>query len=143
MKEERQALITLIGRNWGQDNPAFRQFFTSLFIPEGTPEQAQWFNELERISMPPENAARFYEATGNMDVSEEISKVSAPTLVLHCRDDAVVPFEQGRRMAAMIPGARFVALESRNHLILENEPAWPRFREEVRSFLAESAPADA
>jgi len=138
-----EALATLVRANWGQDNPAYRQIFTSQFVPEGTSEQMNWFNELERISTSPENAARFIAAIGDFDVRDQLARVSAPTLVLHCRDDALVPFEQGRKLAAMIPGARFVALEGRNHLILEHEPAWPRFREEVGSFLAESDSTDA
>jgi pimeloyl-ACP methyl ester carboxylesterase len=75
-------------------------------------------------------------ATGNFDVSTLLAQVSVPTLVMHARDDAVVPFERGRRLAAGIPGARFVSLASRNHLILEDEPAFPRFLEEMRAFLA-------
>jgi pimeloyl-ACP methyl ester carboxylesterase len=75
-------------------------------------------------------------ATNNFDVSSLPAQVSAPTLVMHARDDAVVPFDQGRRLAAGIPGARFVPLASRNHLILEDEPAFPRFLEEMRRFLA-------
>ena len=131
-----EAMRTLIRQGWGQDNPAFRQMFTSAFVPEGTPEQMAWFNELMRITTSPENAARIHWANDHVDVTELLPKVFAPTLVLHCRDDAMVPFEEGRRIAAMIPGARFVALEGRNHLILETEPAWPRFIEEVRKFLA-------
>ncbi|MFQ5974363.1 MAG: alpha/beta fold hydrolase [Alphaproteobacteria bacterium] len=135
MTERVEALITLIRLGWGQENPAFRQIFTSLFIPGGTPEQAQWFNDLQRISTSPENAARLLQAFQHIDVSHLLSEIATPTLVLHCRDDAAVPFQEGRRMAAMIPGARFVALEGRNHLILKDEPAWPRFLEEVRKFL--------
>ncbi len=100
-------------------------------------EQMQWFNDLQRITTSPENAVRIDQATGDVDVSELLSQVTAPTLVLHCRDDAVAPFNEGRRMAAGIPGARLVALEGRNHVILEDEPAWPRFLQEVESFLAE------
>ena len=96
-----------------------------------------WFNELQRLTTSPENAARIRAINNDTDVIEHLSQVAVPTLVLHCRDDAVAPFEEGRRMAAMIPGARFVALEGRNHLILEDEPAWPRFINEVWAFLAE------
>ncbi len=124
-------------QGWGQENPAFRQIFTSLFIPDATPEQASWFNNLQRITASPENAVRIREAMDILDVSEMLPQVTVPTLVLHCREDAVQPFNEGRRMAAGIPGARFVALEGRNHLILEDEPAWPRFLQEVESFLAE------
>lgn len=135
-KDQADAMRTLIGLNWGKDNPAFRRIFTSLFVPDATPEQMQWFNELQRISTSPEVAVRIRLAVENFDVTDDLAKVSAPTLVLHCRDDGMVPFEEGRRMATMIPDARFVALEGRNHLILENEPAWGRFLEEVRGFLA-------
>ena len=66
---------------------------------------------------------------GDIDVSDLLSRVACPTLVLHSRGDAPVPFEQGLRLAHEIPGARFVALESRNHLILPHEPAWARYVE--------------
>ena len=135
-KEQLEATVTLIRHGWGQDNPAFRQMFTSTFIPEGTLEQMEWFNELQRESTNAETAARLRRATGKFEVSGLLPQVSAPTLVLHCRGDAVVPFNEGRRMAAAIPGARFVSLEGKNHLILENEPAWMQFTAEVQSFLS-------
>jgi pimeloyl-ACP methyl ester carboxylesterase len=135
--ETRKALQTLMRQGWGQENPAFRQIFTSRLIPGGTLEQMQWFNDLQRITTSPENAVRIDQATGDLDVTELLPQVTVPTLVLHCRNDAVCPFIEGRRMAAGIPGARFVALEGSNHLILEDEPAWPRFLQEVESFLAE------
>lgn len=134
-RERAEAMLVLIRQGWGQDNPAFRQMFTSAFVPDATKEQMEWFNELERISSSPENAARIRDAVGKFDVASLLAQVTAPTLVLHCRSDAIVPFDEGRRMAAMIPGARFVALEGNNHLILEHTPAWPRFVEELRSFL--------
>ncbi len=133
--EGSEALVTLIRGGWGQENPAFRQIFTSLFMPDATPEQMQWFNDLQRVSTSPENAARIRQAIDEIDVTDLLAQVTVPTLVMHCRDDAVQSFEEGRRMASMIPGARFVALEGRNHLILKDEPAWPRFLEEIRTFL--------
>ena len=140
--EQQQALLTLMRQGWGQDNPVFRQIFTSLFMPDATPEQMRWFNDLQRMTASPENAVRIRQAVDEIDVSRLLGRVTAPTLVLHCRDDAVQPFEEGRRMAAMIPGARFVALEGRNHLMLESEPAWSRFLEEVRIFLGSMHPAE-
>jgi pimeloyl-ACP methyl ester carboxylesterase len=104
-------------------------------IPGATPEHMQWFNELQRITTSPENAARLRLAMGDIDVTSLLRQVTTPTLVIHTREDAVAPFDGGRKMAAMIPGARFVPLESANHLLLESEPAWPRFLAEVRSFL--------
>jgi class 3 adenylate cyclase/pimeloyl-ACP methyl ester carboxylesterase len=134
-KEAGEAMLTLVRLGWGQENPAFRQIFTSQFLPGGTKEQADWFNELERISTSPADAVRNLLATGETDITSLLSQVRVPTLVMHARNDARVPFEAGRRMAAGIPGARFVPLESRNHLILESEPAFTRFLEELRSFL--------
>ncbi|MDP6953857.1 MAG: alpha/beta fold hydrolase, partial [Alphaproteobacteria bacterium] len=135
--EDAEAQMILMRNNWGKDNPAIRQLFTSMFIPEGTPEQIDWFNNLQRITTSAENAVRIRTAVNNIDVMPLLAEVKAPTLVLHCRDDGMVPFEEGRRMAAMIPDARIVALEGRNHLMLEHEPAWARFVEEVRAFLVE------
>jgi pimeloyl-ACP methyl ester carboxylesterase len=135
-REQGAAMLTLMRHGWGQENPAFRQLFTSQFIPGATKEQADWFNELQRISTSPDDAVRNLIATGDTDVSAFLSQVTVPTLVMHAREDARVPFEQGRRLAAAIPGARFVPLPSRNHLILENEPAFPRFLQELRTFLA-------
>jgi class 3 adenylate cyclase/pimeloyl-ACP methyl ester carboxylesterase len=134
-KEAGEAMLTLMRIGWGQENPAFRQMFTSQFIPGATKEQADWFNELQRISSSPADAVRNFLANGEVDVTSLLSQVKVPTLVMHSRQEARVPFEAGRRMAAGIPGARFVPLESRNHLILENEPAFARFLEEIRSFL--------
>ena len=131
------ALLTLMRHGWGQENPAFRQMWTSLFIPGGAAEQMQWFNDLQRITTSPENAVRLLEATADIDITDLLPHVQIPTLVLHCRDDAAQPFEEGRRMAAGIRGSRFVALEGRNHLILESEPAWSRFLSEIETFLAE------
>ena len=115
--EQSDALLTLMRDGWGRDNPAFRQVFTSLLFPDATAEQMLWFNELQRISTSPENAARIFEVLGDIDVSELLPRVTVPTLVLHGQHDVMVPFEEGLRLAREIPGARFVALPSRNHLI--------------------------
>lgn len=135
--EQADAMITLMRTGWGQENPAFRQVFTSLFVPGGTPEQMAWFNDLQRNTTSPENAVRIRLVSDYMDVLKLLPQVTVPTLVLHCNDDAVQPFEEGRILAAGIPGARFVALEGHNHLILETDPGWSRFQEEVAAFLAE------
>jgi pimeloyl-ACP methyl ester carboxylesterase len=134
-KEAGEAMLALVRLGWGQENPAFRQMFTSQFIPSATKEQADWFNEFQRISSFPADAARNLIANGNVAVTSLLPQVRVPTLVMHARHDARVSFESGRRMAAGIPGARFVPLESQNHVILESEPAFARFLEEVRSFV--------
>jgi pimeloyl-ACP methyl ester carboxylesterase/DNA-binding CsgD family transcriptional regulator len=138
---EADALLALMRIGWGRDNPAFRQMFTTLFMPEATPEQGQWFNDLQRMSTSPDNAARFSATSYSFDLTDLAAAVSVPALVLHGREDAVVPFEAGRQLAALIPGARFVSLESKNHILLEDEPAWRRFLSEVRAFLGVGGPA--
>jgi class 3 adenylate cyclase/pimeloyl-ACP methyl ester carboxylesterase len=135
-REENAAMLTLLRLGWGKENPAFRQLFTSQFMPGATKEQADWFNELQRITVAPETAARIIESTDELDVTALLPHVTVPTLVMHARDDARVPFEAGRRMAAGIPGARFVTLQGRNHLFLETEPAFAQFLEQTRAFLA-------
>jgi pimeloyl-ACP methyl ester carboxylesterase/DNA-binding CsgD family transcriptional regulator len=136
-RDEADTLVKLIRIGWGRDNPAFRQIFTTQFIPDGTREQHQWFNDLERISATPENAARIVETLYDIDVTGDAQRVKAPTLVFHSRDDARIPFEEGRRLAGLIPDARFVPLEGRNHVLLSSEPAWPRFLDEFRAFMGE------
>ncbi|MEX0351356.1 MAG: alpha/beta fold hydrolase [Paracoccaceae bacterium] len=134
--ERSEALNTLIRSGWGQDNPAFRQFYTTNLIPDGTKEQMDWYNDLMRISVSPDNAVRLRKSFSEMDVTELLPQILAPTLVIHARNDAIAPFKEGRKMAAEIPNARFVALEGNNHILLEDEPAWPRFVDEVQSFIA-------
>lgn len=135
----REGLNSVIRHGWGQDNPAFRQVFTSLLIPDATVEQMQSFNELERMSTSPDNAVRLANVFADIDVADLLAHVAAPTLVLHSRNDASIPFEQGLRLARSIPNARFVALDSRNHLVLSHEPAWNRYKEEVCAFLDAAA----
>ena len=130
-----ETLVKLIEVGWGRDNPAFRQVFTSLFVPEATVEQMRWFNDLQRASTLPENAAKLQRTFYTLDVTDVASNVTVPTLILHAREDAVIPHKQGRDLAALIPGAQFVPLESKNHVLLDDEPAWTRFLDEVRCFV--------
>ena len=130
-----EALLTLMRQGWGNENPAFRQIFTSLFIPGGSEEQTRWFTDLQRITASAENAVRLRRAVDDIDVSDLLAQVKAPTLVLHCRNDAVQPFDEGRRVAAGIPGACFIALEGQNHVPLKGEPAWTRLLQEMRDFI--------
>jgi pimeloyl-ACP methyl ester carboxylesterase/DNA-binding SARP family transcriptional activator len=134
---QRDALVTLVKTGWGSGNPAFRQTYTSLFFPKASQEQMDWFNELQRITTSATIASRIMDSHGNLDVTHRLKDIKVPTLVIHARNDALVPYVAGRRLAMDIPGARFVTLESDNHLILEQDPAWPRFLAEVRAFLAE------
>lgn len=137
-KAEAKTLINVIRMGWGQENPAFRQLFTTLLIPEGTKEQKNWLNELARISASPQNAATMERAFYHIDVTNLAKDISTPTLVLHARQDAGIPFEESRILATLIPGARLITLDSKNHILLEKEPAWGRFLAEVRSFIGSS-----
>ena len=137
-----QALLTLIIEGWGSDNPAYRQIFTSQFMPDATADQMNWFNELERVSASPENAVRLWSEVGSIDVVDRLASIAVPTLVFHSQNDARVPFEQGRLIAATIPGARFIPLESNNHILLETEPAWQVFVSEKQRFLGEGLVAN-
>ncbi|HEU4630445.1 MAG TPA: alpha/beta fold hydrolase [Gemmatimonadaceae bacterium] len=137
--EEATMLTRRMPLYWGHDNPAFRLFFAARFVPDGTPEQMHWFSELQRITTTPEIAVRLRTAAAELDVTDLAPRVRAPALVLHATGDAQVPFDQGRRLAALLPDARFVPLESRNHILLEHEAAWARFLDEVRRFLGQDA----
>lgn len=133
--EERRALISLTRLGWGHDNPAFRRLFTARFIPEGTAEHEKWFDELQRISTSPEHAALLMERADTVNVQPLLPNVRTPTLVVHCDRDGAVPADRGREIAAAIPNARYVSLPGRNHLMLEDEPAWTMFLEELGLFL--------
>ena len=128
-------MISLMRVGWGRENPAFRQFFTAQLMPDATPDEMQSFDELMRISAEPTVAARLTREMHASNVQDLAPKVSVPTLVMHVRDDAAVPFEEGRRLAGLIPGARFIQLDSRNHILRASEPAWQRFVNEVYRFL--------
>ena len=130
-----RAMIELARVAWAQDNPTFRQVFTSRFIPGGSQEQLQWFNDLCLKSTVGDIAAKLFEARANVDIEALLPQVHTPTLVLHASKDAVTPLAEGRLLASGIAGAEFVELDSRNHVLLEGEPAWLRFREAVLSFL--------
>lgn len=135
--EKRRALATLIRLGWGQDHPAFRQIFTSTFMPDGTKENADLLNEWQRKTTSPECAARYYETVGNFDVAELLQRVTVPTLVMHRRGDLVVPIDAARELAAGIPGARMVVLQGRNHVFFDHEPEAERFFEELDLFLGD------
>ena len=127
--------MTLTKQGWGKDSPVYRQIFTALDMPGATPEQMRWFDDLQRVSTSPDNAVRFIEEFGNIDVRDLLPQVKMPTLVLHCRDDAVAPFEEGRLLAALIPTARFVPLEGKNHHPLQEDSCWEQLIAEVRRFI--------
>lgn len=133
--EEAGMMLKLVELGWGRENPAFRQVYTTLFIPESTPEQFRWFTDLQRMSTSPENAVGLIRGFDAMDVTDLLPKISCPTLVIHARNDGRVPFAEGRMIASSIPSAEFVPLESRNHILLEHQPAWKQFFAEIARFI--------
>jgi pimeloyl-ACP methyl ester carboxylesterase/DNA-binding CsgD family transcriptional regulator len=139
-QREYEALVELMRVAWGKDNPAFRQVFTSRFIPGGSPEQLKWFNDLCLKTTSGDIAAALMELRSTVDITDELGGVTTPTLVLHARDDAVISIAEGRLLAGGIPGAEFVELDSRNHILLEHEPAWRRFCEAVLAFQEQGEP---
>jgi DNA-binding winged helix-turn-helix (wHTH) protein/pimeloyl-ACP methyl ester carboxylesterase len=132
-----QAFLAIMRHGWGDEHSAFMKAFSSVFFPNGTPQQIKWLVDLQRITASPENAVRIRKACDDIDVASLLPKVQVPTLVLHCRHDSVVPLEQGRLLASSIPHARFVTLESDNHVLLSHEPEWPKLIGEIETFLAE------
>ena len=139
-RSESEAQLKLVEVGWGGDDPSYRQFFASQFMPGASLEQLRQMAELQRVSSSPTDATRILRAYYEIDVSAQVPRISCPALVLHARGDLRVPFEEGRAVAAMIPGARFVPLDSDNHILIENEPAFARLFEELRGFLG-SAPS--
>ena len=110
-QEEFEALLTLSRDGWGRNNPAYRQMFTSRFMPGATIGQMGWFNDLQRISSSPENATNVMEVTAQIDVLDLLSGIDVPTPILHARDDAQVPFERDREFASLVPDACFVPFD--------------------------------
>jgi pimeloyl-ACP methyl ester carboxylesterase/DNA-binding CsgD family transcriptional regulator len=138
-REQEDALVASIRAGWTTEDPAFRHVFSMLFVPHGTAQQLAWYDELLRASTTPDAAVRLFRARGTVDVTADAPKVHARTLVIHARDDRVVPVAEGRLLAALIPGARLVVLDSADHILLADEPAWPQFLSELREFLGTSA----
>jgi len=130
-----RAMIDLARVAWGSDNPTFRQIYTSRFIPGGTAEQLNWWNQLCLKSTNGETIANLFEARALVDISDLLPQLTHPTLVLHSRGDEVVPVDEGRMLAGALSGAEYVELDSRNHVLLESEPAWQRFQDAVLQFV--------
>jgi len=140
-RDEADVMVKLIEIGWGREDSAFRQVFTTQFIPDCTLEQVRAFDELQRITASPDTAATLVRMFHDIDVADDAGKVRAPTLVMHSSGDQRVPIEQGRSTAALIPDARFVLLESRNHILLDHQAAWRRFFAELDAFTAGEATA--
>jgi pimeloyl-ACP methyl ester carboxylesterase/DNA-binding CsgD family transcriptional regulator len=133
--EEEQLVYELTRVGWGGTVPAFRELFSSLFIPSAGEEQKRWYDDMQRVSSTGEMAARLWQARMGIDVSDTARRVTQPALVVHARKDRVIPYAEGRHLASLLPNAQFVTLESDNHVLQEDEPAWGVFLAQVRAFL--------
>jgi pimeloyl-ACP methyl ester carboxylesterase/DNA-binding winged helix-turn-helix (wHTH) protein len=133
--EQFEALLTLVRLGWGNDNPAFRQLWSTLFRPDADSVEMDWLNELQRISTTPENAVRMMSEFPTYKIFDLLPKITCPTLVLHSRDDATVPVQEGRLIASRIRDSRFVELPSRAHMVAPGDPAWEQFVGEFSTFL--------
>ena len=131
-----KVLLEMAKLGWGRENHAFMQVWASLFQPGGNAEHLRSWTELQRVSISPESVTTFLDTTFHVDVSETARRVRCPTLVIHASGDRVAPVEEGRLLGGLIPDARFVELDSENHMLLPEESAWARFRQEVQDFLA-------
>lgn len=136
-REKGQALLALMRQGWGAEGSAFMRAFSSIYLPNGTAEQIRWFSEMQRMATSGEIAAKLRAACDDIDVAELLPRVRVPTLVIHARNDNVVPYAQGRAIAAAIPDAKFVTLETENHVPLPGDPAWEKLVGEILSFAAE------
>jgi pimeloyl-ACP methyl ester carboxylesterase/DNA-binding CsgD family transcriptional regulator len=138
--EKARVLLDMLGLGWGQDSHAYMQVWASLFQPGGTLEHLRSWSEQQRLSTSAHNAALMFRTTFNVDVQDAAKRIRCPTLVINPERDALVPLEEGRRLARLIPDARFVTLDTNNHMPLPEEPAWSRLLSEVDAFLREPAP---
>jgi pimeloyl-ACP methyl ester carboxylesterase/DNA-binding CsgD family transcriptional regulator len=139
--EKAKVLIDLTRLGWGQENHAFLQVWASQFQPGGTLDHLRSWSEQQRAATSAETAASLLDIGWNVDVTETARRIRCPVLVVHPERDAVVPIEEGRMLAGLIPDCRFVLLDSENHMPLADEPAWPRLLAEVRRFLGEPGTA--
>ena len=133
--QQSRLLIELMRMGWGGAVPAFRQVFSSIYIPSAGEEQKRWYDDMQQASSSGETAARLWQSRTHTDITETARRIEQPALVLHARHDGAVPYEEGRRLASLLPDARFVTLDSDNHILQEGEPAWDAFLAEVRAFL--------
>lgn len=140
VRRQARVLAEMIEIGWGQNASAFREVFSNLLLPTAPKSLQRWLAELQRRTVDPDTAARLWRVFNELDIRDRATQVSVPALQFHVRNDAMVPFETGRRLSSLIPNTRFVPLDGQNHILLEDDPAWPRFVNEVRKFLGTTLP---
>ena len=132
---ESEAMVNFVRHGWATENPAFRQAMTTLFMPDASPEESDWFNAFQKACGPGENMARFREIFDEMDVSDCLPAITAPTLIVHSDEDAIAPISEGKYLAARIAGSHFIRLKSKNHMMFGNEPDFPKLIESIVDFV--------
>jgi class 3 adenylate cyclase/pimeloyl-ACP methyl ester carboxylesterase len=132
---ELEAQLKIVQAGWGRDDASYRKMFAMQFIPGASAAQIDSLSELQRVSATPEDAVRIIRTFFEIDVENSVPRVGCPTLLIHAAGDLRAPFEEGRRLAALLPDARLVPLETNNHILLEQEPSFGRFFEELRAFI--------
>ena len=132
---DEETVIGLIRAGWGKADSPFVNAFSTLFLPDATPAQLASFVKMQTETISPENAARLRQIIDRFDVSKVLASIRTPTLVIHAISDAIQPVEQGRLLASEIEGARYVSLESRNHIPLPQEETWTMMMQEIQMFL--------
>jgi len=140
--EEAETMLKLVELGWGRDNPAFRQVYTALLIPDSRAEQYSWFLDVQRMTISAQNVVRLMHALDRIDISALLPDIRSPTLILHARHDRRIPFDEGHRIAHSIPNAEFVPLESRNHILLEHQSAWRQFLDKTARFVRKHGSAE-
>jgi pimeloyl-ACP methyl ester carboxylesterase/DNA-binding CsgD family transcriptional regulator len=133
--DEAETMLKVVELGWGRENPAFRQVFTALLIPDSKPEQYSWFMDMQRMTVSPQNVVRLMRTLDRVDVSGPLTNINCPTLVMHARHDCRIPFGEGELIARSIRNAEFVPMDSRNHLLLSHQPAWRQFLDEIARFV--------
>jgi pimeloyl-ACP methyl ester carboxylesterase len=127
--------VTLIRQSWGRDNPIARQMITSLFMPDANQEESTWFNDFQKASGPGENMAHYRELFDYIDVTDCLSEIDIPTLVIQSTGDSIAPLSEAKLIASKIDEAKLVTLNSNNHMVFRNEPGFQRLIDSVRNFL--------
>ena len=138
---EEETFRSMIRVGWAKEDPLFRRVFTRIFIPEATEQQMQWFDDLQRLSTSPENAVASRIGRQAVDIADEVPRITAPTLILQSIGDRSTTFENAVEVAALIPDARLVELQSSNHILLADDPAWAVALREIRAFMEPDARA--
>jgi pimeloyl-ACP methyl ester carboxylesterase len=133
--EQAQAMLAFMRQGWGNESSAFMRAFSSIYLPNGSPEQVKWFAEMQRMATSGDTATRLRVACDNIDVTDLLPRVAVPTLVLHARQDSVAPYLEGRAIAAAIPNAKLITLETENHVPLPEDPAWEKIVAEIEVFV--------